>query len=92
MGHLHPSITLRDEMKIKNEKYKCFLQGRFKKKDFIILPSFLSLTEGVAANEMEEIMDNKFSIIPNKELDNFEVFVCQDLGEEALDFGKLESL
>ncbi|MBM3246976.1 hypothetical protein FJZ17_00320 [Candidatus Pacearchaeota archaeon] len=89
MGHLHPSITLRDEMKIKNEKYKCFLVGRYNKKDFVIVPSFLSLTEGVAANDMDQIMDNSFSIVPNKDLDDFEIFIIQEPGKEALGFGKL---
>ncbi len=92
MGHLHPSVTLRDEMKVKNEKYKCFLVGRYKKKDFIVVPSFLNFTEGVSANEMNEMMDNNFSIIPNSELSNFEVFICGQIGEESLDFGKLKSL
>jgi len=89
MGHLHPSVTLRDEMKIRNEKYKCFLVGRHKKKEVVILPSFLSLTEGIAANEMDEIMKNDFSIITREELEDFEVFVCRGVGEEALGFGKL---
>jgi len=92
MGHLHPGITLRDEMKIRNEKYKCFLVGRYKKKEIVIVPSFLSFTEGVAANEIEEIMDNRFSIIPNSELSDFQVFACNELGEDALDFGRLEEL
>jgi len=92
MGHLHPGVTLRDEMKIRNEKYKCFLVGSFKKKDFVVVPSFLEFTEGVAANEMEEIMGNEFSIIPNSELGSFEVFVTNSLGEDALDFGKLKNL
>ena len=92
MGHLHPSVTLRDEMKIRNEKYKCFLIGRHKKKDFAIVPSFLEFTEGIAANEMDEMSDNHFSIIPNEELDDFEVFIVQDIGMGALDFGKLGDL
>ena len=92
MGHLHPGVTLRDEMKIRNEKYKCFLVGKYKKKEFVIVPSFLEFTEGIAANELDEMMDNHFSIVPNEQLSNFEVFVVQDLGTNALDFGKLKSL
>jgi hypothetical protein len=92
MGHLHPSVTLRDEMKIRNEKYKCFLIGRHKKKDIVILPSFLSFTEGVATNEIDEIMENSFSIIPSKILSTFDVFVVNSIGEEALAFGKLANI
>jgi len=92
MGHLHPSVTLRDEMKIRNEKYKCFLVGRHRKKDFVVIPSFIDFTEGVAANEINEIMNNEFSVVPNKELKNFAVFVVNDIGEEALNFGVLGEL
>jgi putative SbcD/Mre11-related phosphoesterase len=94
IGHLHPTVTISDEMKIKREKYKCFLVGRFKKKDFVIIPSFLSITEGVSANEFneEKAGDANFCIIPSSELDNFEVYVCVDVGEEALSFGRLRDL
>jgi putative SbcD/Mre11-related phosphoesterase len=93
MGHLHPAVTLSDKMKIKREKYKCFLVGRYKKKDFVILPSFLNITEGVSANEFFEFGgDGNFCIIPEKELENFGVFVCSDVGEEALGFGRLKRL
>ena len=35
-----------------------------------------------------------FSIIPNSELENFEVFVVQDIEDsgDALDFGKLKNI
>lgn len=91
MGHLHPTVTLRDKMKIKTEKYKCFLVGRYKKKDFMVVPSFLGITEGVSANEFED-KGYDYSIVPNKELGEFEVFVASELGEEALGFGKLKDI
>lgn len=92
MGHLHPTITLSDKMKIKREKYKCFLVGKYKNKEIIIVPSFLSITEGVAANEFNDESGYDFSIVPNKELENFRVFTVSELGEEALDFGKLKDI
>jgi putative SbcD/Mre11-related phosphoesterase len=94
MGHLHPTVTISDKMKVKREKFKCFLIGKWKKKEIVILPSFLSITEGVSANEFSDEIARgyDFSIIPQKELENFEVFVCQDIGEEALGFGKLKNL
>lgn len=92
MGHIHPTLTLTDKMNIKQEKYKCFLIGRYKKKDFIILPSFFSAAEGVSLNDFDDKKGYDFSIIPNEELGNFEVFACQEIGSEkdALDFGKLK--
>lgn len=94
LGHLHPTVTLSDKMKIKREKYKCFLTGRWKKKDAVILPSFISASEGVSFSEFIDGLDYDLSFIPNKELENFEVFVVQDVGaeKEALDFGKLGKL
>lgn len=92
MGHIHPTITLEDKMKIKKEKYKCFLVGRYKKKDWVIVPSFLAITEGVSLSEFIDEKGYDYSIVPNKELENFEAFVVADLGEESLDFGKLGDL
>lgn len=54
MGHIHPSVVLRDKMKIRREKYKCFLVGKFKKKEFVVLPSFISSTEGVSLSEFTD--------------------------------------
>jgi len=94
MGHLHPTVTLSDEMKVKREKYKCFLAGKFKNKNFVVVPSFLSITEGVSANEFDDERAGgyDFSVIPQKELENFKVFVAADLGEEAMNFGRLKEL
>jgi putative SbcD/Mre11-related phosphoesterase len=92
MGHIHPTVTLQDKMKVRSEKYKCFLAGRYKKKDFVIVPSFLGITEGVSLTEFVDERGHDFSIIPNKELEGFDVFAVSELGEEALDFGKLGEL
>ena len=50
MGHLHPTIKLSD--KYKNEKYKCFLFGRWKKIKSIILPSFMDINYGYNLNNI----------------------------------------
>lgn len=92
MGHLHPTVTLSDKMKIKRERYKCFLVGRYKKKDFVIVPSFISITEGVSLSEFMDERGYDYSIVPNKELENFEVYAVNEVGEEALSFGKLKGL
>ncbi len=92
VGHLHPTITLQDKMKVKREKYKCFLVGRWKKKDFVVLPSFISATEGVSISEFEDEEGYDFSVIPQKELENFEAFAVSEMGSDALDFGKLKDL
>lgn len=39
-SHVHPAVLICDKINIKREKYKCFLVGKYKKKQFIIVPSF----------------------------------------------------
>ncbi|MEK6891174.1 MAG: metallophosphoesterase [Nanoarchaeota archaeon] len=87
MGHLHPAITLRDPQKIRAEKYKCFLVGKYKNKNIIILPSFLPLVEGTSLNEH---IDDGNCFIPEKNIKDFNVFVASE--NEVLDFGKLKKL
>ncbi len=90
MGHLHPSVTLSDKPKIKREKYKCFLIGKFNNKEVIILPSFLSTIEGTAINSIEDEYEDYFSIIPKKNLKNFEVYAVGE--KEIYNFGKVRKL
>ena len=87
MGHLHPALTLRDNQKIKSEKYKCFLIGNYSKKKFIILPSFFPLVEGTSINEY---LNDGGCIIPKNDLLKFNVHITGDKG--TYDFGKLEKL
>ena len=89
MGHIHPSIILSDKQNIKRESYKCFLEGKFKNKQVVILPSFLEYTDGSPINNMEDYEDD-FSIIPKKALLTFKVHV---IGEnEVYEFGKVKDL
>ena len=89
MGHLHPSVILQDKPSIKKEKYKCFLIGKYKRKNIIIVPSFFPLVKGAGLNEG---FQNKkdFSIIPTSKLRKFNVHV---LGKDKIyGFGKLKNL
>ncbi len=87
MGHLHPAIILRDPEKIKQEKYKCYLVGRYKNKKFIILPSFLPTIEGAIVNSY---LSDSHSAIPAKNLENFNVLAIGK--EKVYDFGRLKKL
>jgi uncharacterized protein len=90
IGHLHPSILISDKQGIKREKYKCFLIGKFKGKKIIILPSFLATIEGTSVNSIENEYEDYFSIIPKKNLMNFEVYA---VGEDGVyHFGKVKTL
>jgi len=43
IGHEHPAITIREKSKF--EKYKCFLEGKWKNKILITVPSFNPLLD-----------------------------------------------
>lgn len=90
MAHIHPSIVLEDKKTIKKEIYKCFLIGKHKQKQIIILPSFLSLVEGKPVNNYEDDYENYFSIIPKRALINFNVYVVGE--KEIYEFGKIKDL
>jgi len=90
IGHLHPSIIISDKQNIKREKYKCFLIGKFNKKEIIIMPSFLATIEGATINSLEYEYEDYFSIVPRKTMMTFEVFVVGE--KEVYDFGKISKL
>ncbi len=82
LGHLHPSVVLKDKQNIRKEKFKCFLIGKFKGKKIIIIPSFLNSIEGstinIDINNYKEDYEDFFSIIPKKYLMNLEVYVIEE--------------
>ena len=89
-GHLHPSIILEEKPGVKREAYKCFLDGKYKSKTFIVLPSFFGFTEGTPVNDYKEYYIESFSIIPEKEILNARVHV---IGKDKIyDFGKVRDL
>ena len=85
MGHLHPAIALKDSQKIKSEKYKCFLAGKYLGKEFIILPSFGDINTGTSLNE--HLSDDR-CFIPPAQLLNFEVHAIGE-DNQYYNFGKL---
>jgi uncharacterized protein len=73
-SHIHPAVYIKDKVNIKREKYKCFLVGKYKKKEFIILPSFFSMTEGSEISEYSK--GEKYQqIVPKNKLSSFETYV-----------------
>ena len=89
MSHIHPAVSIKDKTNIKKEKYKCFLFGKYKRKQFIILPSFFSITEGSEINEYSKGEKYK-QIIPKNKLKSFETYVVGK--NEVYDFGKYGGL
>lgn len=70
IGHEHPAVAIRDG--IKQETYKCFLKGKFQRKDLIVLPSMISV--GTGTDLTKEM--NMSPLITNPE--EFDVFVAED--------------
>ena len=83
VGHGHPAIKLREGSKI--EKHKCFLVGKFKGKNMIVVPSFIEYYAGSDPREGEIVL------AWNVNFNNFDVKI---VGEnlEVLDFGKLKNI
>ena len=83
MGHGHPAVKLKEGTKV--EKYKCFLEGKYRGKNIVIVPSFSEHSIGSDLREEGVIMAWDF---------NFDKFNVKIVGDnlEVLDFGKLSKL
>lgn len=79
IGHEHPAISIKEGPRI--ETYKCFLKGRYKGKNLIVLPSFNTMIEGTNV-----LRDRILSPFLRQNLANFEVYAVED---KVYDFGKL---
>lgn len=84
MGHEHPAITLHEAGR--SEKFKCFLKGKYQRKNLIVLPSFNQLTQG------NNILKEKHLSPLLKNLKNFEVFIYDAKEKDVLKFGKVKDL
>ncbi|MCX6706932.1 MAG: metallophosphoesterase [Candidatus Woesearchaeota archaeon] len=83
IGHEHPAVALKEGER--SERFKCFLKGRYKGKDLIVLPSFNLLTEGT--DILKEGVLSPF--LKKQNLDSFEAFVVSD---KIYNFGKLKDI
>ena len=79
IGHEHPAIKIQDHGKW--EKYKCFLKGKWKRKELIAVPSFNPLLEGT--NVLEGQMLSPYL----KDIKNHQIYVVSE--REAFYFGKV---
>lgn len=82
IGYMHPAVEISD--KIKREKYKCFLRGKFNEKEMVVLPSFTAASKGSDPRDFENI---PWKINFNK----FRVNIIDDNGK-VYEFGKLKNI
>ncbi|MBU0958954.1 MAG: metallophosphoesterase [Nanoarchaeota archaeon] len=87
-GHIHPSVFFSSGAK--KEAYKCFLTGKYKEKEFIVLPSFLGFIEGTPVNYYDEDYIESFSILPKKAILKFRVHAIGK--DKVYSFGEIRKL
>ena len=84
IGHEHPAVSLREKGRV--EKFKCFLAGKYKKCNLVVLPSFNPIMEGTDVLK-EQLLSPYLA-----DISSFEVFVADDKNREVLKFGKVSGL
>ncbi len=82
IGHEHPAVSLKEKSKV--EKFKCFLKGRWKGQELIVLPSFNPLLEGT------DIIKEKLLSPFLTDIADFKVYVVGK--EEVFKFGQVKEL
>ena len=83
IGHEHPAISLKEGPK--SELFKCFLLGKFKNKNLIVIPSFSFVNIGSDILKYE-----KLSPYLQQNLDNFKIYITEN--NEIYPFGKINDL
>jgi uncharacterized protein len=85
IGHVHPSLFLKELNK--EEKYKCFLKGKFKSRNLIVMPSLNYYSEGVNI-----FSEDLLSPYLKKGIDNFKVYISNIDDDSVFDFGKIKDI
>jgi len=86
MGHEHPCVGLKSGERL--EKIKCFLKGRFKGKNLVVMPSFNFVTEG--SDILHEKALSPFLRDRTVDVNDFEVFGVENF--EVLYFGRIRDI
>ncbi len=86
VGHGHPAIKLGDGVKV--EKYKCFLVGRHKGREVVIVPSFFEYFAGSDPRESDYDMGFAWKF----NLKRFKVMIVGEREMGVRDFGVLGEL
>lgn len=75
IAHEHPAISISHEFG--RYKFKCFLKGKYKNKNLIVLPSFSPIMPGTECNVVDK---NEFlsPILREASLEDFEVIIPED--------------
>ena len=82
IGHEHPAVSLADN--IRQETYKCYLKGKWKRKNLIVMPAFNLVSEG-----SDIIKQKTQSPFLDQNLKNFDVYPIADKVYEPIKLKKL---
>lgn len=82
IAHEHPAISIHKDGRL--EKFKCFLKGKWKKKELIVMPSFNMVTEGT-----DVVKEKLLSPFLKQSLDDFQVFI---VSEGVYGFGTVKDI
>ncbi len=85
IGHEHPAISLQHGPR--TELYKCFLVGRYKRKELVVMPSLNSLSAGT-----DILKQQLLSPFLQKNLSAFRVKIVDEKTGECIDFGKVSDV
>lgn len=84
IGHEHPAIRLSNGAR--SETYKCFIKGKYGKKNLIVMPSLNPISEG------SEVLSEKL-LSPFLKESNIKKFEAYIIGEdEVFYFGKIHNI
>lgn len=83
IGHEHPAISISEGLRA--ERFKCFLFGKYRNRNLIVMPSFNPLIEGT------DVSREKLLSPFVKNIGSFRAVVITDEGE-ALDFGRIREI
>jgi len=80
IGHEHPVVSFREKS---NEKFKCFMSGRWNGKNLIVMSSMNPIVMG------SDITRESFLSPFLHNIDNFDIYIIED---RVYNFGKLEKM
>ncbi len=83
IGHAHPAVTINDG--VRSERYKCFLIGKYKRKELIVLPSFSTIVEGTDILQKSSRIFSPFM----EDINSAKVYVISD---EIRSFGTVKQI
>ncbi|MEM4325717.1 MAG: metallophosphoesterase [Candidatus Pacearchaeota archaeon] len=89
-GHLHPSIMAEIGPNKEIDFFKCFLEGEYDGKTFLVIPSFFRVIEGTLINNYDKDYIESFSIIPKKDMMNSKIYLVNE--REVQEIGKINEI